>query len=128
MKKTTATSEADIQRTVTELLILDGWRHFRTDPTSDRARGKGFGEKGMCDDLYLRYTSINGGNILWIEFKAPGKIPKPHQVAWHQRERERGALVLGAVDDIDKFMAWYAESGLCRLASLIAAQKGKRGT
>jgi len=80
-------SEADIQRTCSELLEWDGWRALRTDPVSDRAtvdairraimgvpelnhvrelilkvikrcvRGKGFGELGMPDHLYIRYPT-----------------------------------------------------------------------
>ncbi len=123
-------SEADVQRAVTDLLQLDGWRAIRTDPTSDRARGKGFGEPGMPDHLYIRYGILLYGaeaEVFWIEFKRKGKKPKDHQRDWHDLERRRGALVY-VVDDIDDFMKLYAESGLCRLASLIAAQKGKNGT
>ena len=123
-------SEADVQRTVTQMLQLDGWRAIRTDPTSDRQRGKGFGELGMPDYLYIRYGHLDAvgdgdAQVLWIEFKRKGKKPKDHQRDWHDLERRRGALVL-VVDDIDDFMTLYAESGLCRLASLIAAQKGKK--
>jgi hypothetical protein len=120
-------TEAHIQQTVTQFLELDGWRAIRTDPVSDRARGKGFGEIGMPDYLYLRYgspvfpryTGPDGkdeslfAQVLWIEFKAPGKAAKPHQLAWHVAERQRGALVL-VVDDIDSFRQWYAQSGLQR--------------
>jgi hypothetical protein len=119
--------ESHVQQTVTELLQLDGWRSIRTDPVSDRKRGKGFGEIGMPDHLYIRYglpiTRRNfsgrppeiqsGGQILWIEFKRPGKSAKPHQLAWHEAEGARGALVM-VVDDIDGFIAWYKASGLQR--------------
>ena len=49
-----------------EYLQLDGWRPIRTDPVSDRARGKGFGELGMPDYLFLRYwagLSIRGPGV-----------------------------------------------------------------
>jgi hypothetical protein len=101
--------EADIRRTVVEFMVLHGWRHFRTDPVSDRRRATGFGEKGMPDDLFLRYWSwVNGhpAAIVWIEFKRPGQEPKPHQLAWHQAERARGGSVL-VVDDIDAFIKAY---------------------
>ena len=121
-------AESHIEQTVTELLEWDDWRAIRTDPVSDRRRGKGFGEIGMPDHLYIRY--LHGDRIefpghstavlkapaseaLWIEFKRKGKSPKPHQLVWHDSERKRGALVL-VVDDIDKFIAWYAGSGLKR--------------
>lgn len=133
-------TEAHVQQTVTQFLELDGWRAIRTDPVSDRSRGKGFGEVGMPDMLYLRYQFIGPDSdvnyagwrltfgpppryagfdpedvqALWIEFKAPGKAAKPHQLAWHEAERKRGALVL-VVDDIDDFMKrWYPQSGLQR--------------
>lgn len=123
-------SEADVQRAVVDLLTLDGWRAIRTDPVSDRARGKGFGEFGMPDYLFIRYdleplpSTLHRDEkgremcwcadfMLWIEFKRPGAKPKPHQAAWHDAERARGALVL-VVDDIDKFRDWYAQSGLRR--------------
>lgn len=48
-------SERDIERTCTDLLALDGWRCLKTDPVSRREWGKGFGEKGMADCLYIRY-------------------------------------------------------------------------
>lgn len=145
-------SEAHIQQTVTQFMELDGWRHFRTDPVSDRAtvaairtavrrllipktyadlifaaidrciRGKGFGEPGMPDDLFIRYGTTNEdwprwakspAELMWIEFKAPGKLPEAHQLAWHDVERARGGLVK-VVDDIDGYIAWYIRSGLAR--------------
>ena len=43
-----------------------------------------------------------------------------HQVAWHQRERARGALTLLAGVDfpatIEGFAEWYRASGLMRRA------------
>ncbi|MGP0075593.1 MAG: hypothetical protein ACLPWF_27065 [Bryobacteraceae bacterium] len=120
-------TEAHVEQTVTQFLELDGWRAIRTDPVSDRARGKGFGELGMPDHLYVRYgmpiTRRNfsghppeiqsGGQVLWVEFKRPGRKPTPHQLAWHEAERARGALVL-VIDDINFFFAWYKRSGLAR--------------
>lgn len=120
-------TEAHVQKAVTDLLVLDGWRAIRTDPVSDRSKGKGFGEVGMPDYLYVRYF-LNGArlsgevnnvkafslvNLLWIEFKKPGAEPKPHQLEWHAAERARGALVF-VVDSIDDFIRWYAASGLAR--------------
>lgn len=126
MKTPRLLQESHIQQTVTEFLQLDGWHAIRTDPVSDRKRGKGFGELGMPDYLFIRYwptfrgapdirlsTDETIAQVLWIEFKAPGKKPKAHQLAWHEAERKRGALVLVA-DDIDKFIGWYYNSGLKR--------------
>lgn len=120
-------TEAQVQQTIVEFLELDGWRAIRTDPVSDRSRGKGFGEVGMPDYLFVRYQEPNDwgdswpelGNgpirckalVLWIEFKRAGQKPKPHQTRWIEAERARNALVL-VVDDIDAFIAWYKASGL----------------
>jgi hypothetical protein len=131
-------SEADIQKAIVDLLVLDGWRAIRTDPVSDKSRGKGFGEVGMPDYLFVRYCpkahDIHRDGVdpqnpraigywhrvipcqsetLWIEFKAPGKEPTPAQSRWHAAERARGALVL-VFDSIEGFSAWYRDSGLSR--------------
>lgn len=123
--------EPHIQRAVTDFLQLDGWRAIRTDPVSDRARAKGFGELGMPDYLFVRYWNLQDtewgraagdkertwaavrSDVLWIEFKRRGKKPRRDQLIWHDVERKRGALVL-VVDDIQEFIAWYQTSGLQR--------------
>jgi len=120
-------SEAHVQQTVVQFLELDGWRAIRTDPVSDRSRGKGFGELGMPDYLFIRYQPEKGhcvqfpfplnqgqiAEVLWTEFKRKRGLRKDHQVRWHQAEAARGALVL-TVDDIDEFTRWYKASGLCQ--------------
>ena len=115
--------ESDIARTCSDLLQADGWRMLITDPVSDKSRGKGFGEKGMADRLYLRYLSgAPAAEIIWIEWKRTvrGKATKatPHQLDWHRDERARGALTLIAGIDfeatIEGFQAWYRDSGLQR--------------
>lgn len=129
--------ESEIEAECTKLLEEDGWRALRTDPVSDRGRGKGFGELGMADHLYIRYRTpigyFNGGHplpedyessilangtVLWIEFKRPGQKAKKHQQDWHAKERARGALTLIAGEDfpasVDGFRDWYAGSGLKR--------------
>ena len=118
-------TEADIQPTCTEYLELDGWRALRTDPCSDRSRAKGFGELGMADHLYIRYSK--GGTpqakpsqaeVLWVEYKGPKGEPSQHQMTWHYAERARGALtVIMGIDcdrSIEGFLAWYRASGLNR--------------
>lgn len=135
MKPALELSEADIARTCSDLLQADGWRMLITDPVSDRARGKGFGELGMADRLYIRYVPPRDkdkrrwridaavvAEILWIEWKRTrrGRATKPteHQVAWHEAERARGALTLIAGIDfpatIEGFREWYAASRLAR--------------
>lgn len=132
-KPTADVSEAFIESEVTKLLEEDGWRALRTDPVSDRGRGKGFGEIGMADHLYIRYQfapstweclvppaawPLAPSEVLWIEFKRSGEKPKKHQTAWHTRERARGALTLIAGEDfpatVAGFRAWYDASGLRR--------------
>ena len=117
-------TEAQIQEAIGDLLQLDGWRIVRTDPVSDRQRGKGFGEPGMADCLYIRYGKTafkESAEVMWIEHKKtlrngqPTK-PKQHQLDWHRAERARGALTLIAGEDfpasVDGFLAWYRASGL----------------
>ena len=118
-------TEAHVQQTCTEFLISDGWHAIRTELTVQKERGRVVGEVGMPDHLYIRYYDAlsdrsewpahlaTSAQVLWIEFKRPGRHPTKQQFAWHKAERARGALVL-VVDDIDGFMAWYKASGLQR--------------
>jgi hypothetical protein len=127
--------EIDIAKACTDLLALDGWRHLKTDPVSRREWGKGFGEKGMADSLYLRYGLAEGytkgpahGEILWIEWKRPkdGRVAQ-HQRLWREAERERGALAIIAGEDfhasIEGFFRWYSSSGLQRKKMSIGGAK-----
>lgn len=126
------TKESHIEQTCSQWLELDGWRTLKTDPVSDRSRGKGFGELGMADRLYLRYdegerldpvsvlvsrvTRLHG--VMWIEWKSAKGRARQHQKDWHYAERLRGALVLVAgaefAPSIESFQAWYRASGLMR--------------
>ncbi len=90
-----------------------------------------FGEPGMPDWLFIRYDDkprrgpaefrrgardsdpkINADFwrsrccVMWIEMKGPGKKPSAHQLAWHEAERTRGALVK-VVDHFETFRDWY---------------------
>lgn len=125
--------EKDIARTCGDLLALDGWRLVWCEPVSNRAWGKGFGEKGMPDLLAIRYLNQSAiecncgrriilnklaASTLWIEWKRPyGKV-SPHQKLWHEAERVRGAMTLIAGEDfpasIEGFINWYRGSGLNR--------------
>jgi hypothetical protein len=125
-------SEALIEAECTKILEADGWRSLRTDPVSDRGRGKGFGEVGMADHLYILYggadehahTMMRGAQgrgcvVLWIEYKRwHGGVVSKAQRLWHIKERARGALTLIAGEDftasVDGFKEWYAKSGLQR--------------
>jgi hypothetical protein len=119
--------ELDLARACTDLLALDGWRALKTDPVSKSEWGKGFGELGMADYLYIRYSEVRMpyGNplyacheILWIEWKTPRGRAAPHQHAWREREQARGGLSLIAGIDfnasLEGFAKWYSRSGLQR--------------
>ncbi len=111
----------------TRILEEDGWRALRTDPVSDRGRGKGFGEIGMADHIYLRYARMPIEvpiearilvDVLWVEFKSAKGKPTSKQLEWHTKERARGALTLIAGVDfppnVEGFKSWYRASGLQR--------------
>src|SRR4029453_17774142 len=65
--------ESLIEGECCKLLAEDGWRILKTDPVSDRGRGKGFGEPGMADTLCLR-SGRQGASceVLWIGVKGAG--------------------------------------------------------
>jgi hypothetical protein len=127
-----ARMEASIERACTDLLELDGWRALKTDPVSRVEWGKGFGEKGMADYVYIRYGNFRSephyfqqhvlSEVLWIEWKAPKGRVAAHQRKWHAAERAWGALTLIAGVDfpasIEGFMAWYRASSLARSVRL----------
>ena len=118
-------SEADLERYGTQLLENDGWRALKTDPVSRREWGKGFGELGMADYLYIRYACLSRledraekNDVLWIEWKRlKGKV-QANQTIWIRAEMSRGALVWLAGVDFEAtpegFFAHYKASGLCR--------------
>jgi hypothetical protein len=110
--------EALIEAECCKLLAEDGWRILKTDPVSDRGRGKGFGQPGMADTLAIRYGRQPAAEVAWFEWKAPGGRVKKHQAAWHAKERARGALTaIAGVDfptSVAGFREWYRGSGLQR--------------
>lgn len=126
-------SEKQIQQTVDEFMVLDGWRVIVTDPP--HLRGLAVQEEGICDRLFLRYSRIpvgpgsepihaalaSGCQALWIEHKRKGGKAGAKQKAWHAQERTRGGLVIVAGEDfdasVDGFLDWYAKSGLARVVN-----------
>lgn len=117
-------SEALIQSTCTTVLERDGWRVLRTDPVSDKSRGKGFGELGMADALVMRpirpayALGPQCCEVLWIEWKRGNEKAKSHQIVWHRNERARGFITWIANEDfpatVEGFKKKYAASGLLR--------------
>lgn len=101
-------SEAQIERTCSDWMEAQGWRKLKTDPVSRKEWGKGFGEKGMADALYIRYRPkaltglVCAAEILWCEWKSSTGRVKTHQLDWHRAERARGALTLIAGVDFEK--------------------------
>lgn len=116
--------ERDLAKACTQLLEYDGWRSLALEPMARRDLGKGFGEPGMADYLYIRYESDHAGwlpasaQILWVEFKSPrGRVTKTQRL-WHDVERKRGALTAIATVDfgptVEGFERWYFTTGLAR--------------
>ncbi len=113
-----------IEAECSRLLEQDDWRALRTDPVSDRGRGKGFGELGMADHLYFRWAISETARaaawcqVIWIEFKSAKGKPSKKQVEWHTIERARGALTwIAGVDfpaSVAGFVEHYRKSGLNR--------------
>lgn len=134
--------EKHLQDACCDLLALDGWRRIRTD--LKHLRGMGVQEKGMADDLFIRYrfadeckaaiTLIEDfgqashsfsehqmrafAEILWVEWKSKRGVHGQKQDEWQLLERTRGALVWVAKKDfeptVEGFQAHYAASGLLR--------------
>ena len=110
-------TEEDVTRQACDFMAAAGWRGFRKNVgvATNLATGRqvGFNEPGMPDWEFFDYrTTTQGGWMrgacfhIWIEFKAPGKTPSPKQLAWHEAERSRGALVK-VVDHFETFRDWY---------------------
>lgn len=120
------TKESHIEQTCSDWLELDGWRTLKTDPVSRKEWGKGFGELGMADRLYIRHGLLSADSLLcrvvchvmWIEWKSAKGRTRGEQIGWHAQERRRGALTLIAGEQFPKtiegFIAWYRQSGLMR--------------
>jgi hypothetical protein len=117
-------AEAAIEAECTKILEEDGWRALRTDPVSDRGRGKGFGEVGMADAQFSRPATSEVARkagwcqLLYVEFKTGRNRARAHQIKWHRDERARGFLTWIANEDfpatVDGFREYYASSGLMR--------------
>ncbi len=127
-------SEAQIQEACCEFLALDGWRRIRTD--LKHLRGMGVQEKGMADDLFIRYCFDSqseigrllerqhwrsSAEVLWVEWKrerggngkkalyTTAEKARIHQLGWIEAERARGALVLLAGVDFPATIDGFIE-------------------
>ena len=129
--------EKHIEKAITALLEIDGWRAIKMEQNFSERKRKAVGEPGMADHLYIRYmfnppafNCLAHAEVLWIEFKKlrggngkRGIFTKAEkasikQRAWIARERSRGALVLLVGEDcpatIEGVRNWYLASGLNR--------------
>lgn len=116
--------ERDLAKACTELLQLDGFRAIPMEPISRREWGKGFGEIGMADYLYIRYEPVSlivknaKAEVVWVEYKSPRGKPTRAQLLWHDAERKRGAVTAIATVNfaptIEDFFIWYCAAGLNR--------------
>lgn len=68
---------------------------------------------GLCEKLTTpgrrscpdRLVTMPGGKIIFVELKAPGKMPTPKQQADHDRRRALGCrvIVIDSLDDANAF-------------------------
>lgn len=117
-------TERDLSKQICDFMQYRGWRKLRNN-VGGRMGNEGqmipFGERGMPDQLFLRYyrQPTGGALVLWIEMKRPGANMKCRcvpgdkrtcrncqQRIWRDKERARGAVVIVA-DDLDEFCRWY---------------------
>ena len=58
--------------------------------------------RGAPDRLFIR-----NGRLVWVEFKAPGKKPRPDQLAEIERLQSEG-LEVEVIDNVDDFKGKFA--------------------
>lgn len=60
------------------------------------------GHRGAPDRLLM----LPAGVLVWVELKAPGKKPEPHQIREHVRMRRMGQRVevIDSLEGVDKLM------------------------
>lgn len=82
------------------LVMLPGFSLSLIDPASLAARDPRAIE--WLRDVQQRVAAATPGSrsIIWVELKAPGVKPEPHQVREHERMRAMGQLVV-VIDSIE---------------------------
>ena len=62
------------------------------------------GRRGAPD----RVVFLPGGVVWFVELKAPGKKPKPHQIREHNRLRALGVtvMVIDTKEQVDEVLGW----------------------
>ena len=86
--------EAKIEKTVSALARSVGWLAYKWSSP---------GRKAVPDRMYLR-----NGEVIFIEFKAPGEEPDPLQIYEHRRIRKQGFKVY-VIDNYEDGAAIFAE-------------------
>lgn len=71
--------ERDIEKKVTDWAKKNSWLTYKFVSPSNR---------GVPDRVFIR-----AGIIIWIEFKAPGKVPDPLQAATIKKMQAQGCEV-----------------------------------
>ena len=63
------------------------------------------GRRGAPD----RVVMLPNGATLWVELKAPGVKPDPHQLREHERMRDMGqqVVVVDSIKDADDEVLWW---------------------
>lgn len=67
---------------------------------------KWIGRRGAPDRVVMLPLPISAaddpvGNLIWVELKAPGEVPEPHQCREHERMRAMGQRV-EVVDSMER--------------------------
>lgn len=72
---------------------------------------KWIGRRGAPDRLVMLPTKYpewmqQKGNAIWVELKAPGEKPKPHQAREHERMRAMGqrVVVIDSVEGVEELL------------------------
>ena len=106
MKLTLRQSEGEIQAAIVAFLESQGYVVWRCALGGVLVRSKG--RRAMRKNPNAGFPDLgcvhrhHRGRLIGIEVKRPGEIADPHQVAWHERLRSEGALVIVAqsVNDV----------------------------
>lgn len=67
---------------------------------------KWLGRNGAPDRVVMLPRKLDADCTIWVELKAPGKTPEPHQLAEHKIMREMGQRVevIDSLEGVDEFM------------------------
>ena len=78
---------------------------------------KWIGRRGAPDRLVMLPEIVGRfdldtvpGQTIWVELKAPGKTPEPHQAREHKRMRDMGQRVevIDSMEGVDNLLKGYA--------------------